>query len=106
MREYRTPLLLMEPIHLKAMVSLFFVIFFAKGAATGIVAFTTEDVERLHKEGVKSILVRAETSPEDVGGMYAAAGILTARGGKLISMLLLLFFLCRRDTGLNSVHTI
>uniref|UniRef100_A0A7S2HJX9 Pyruvate, phosphate dikinase n=1 Tax=Octactis speculum TaxID=3111310 RepID=A0A7S2HJX9_9STRA len=51
------------------------------GAATGIVAFTTEDVERLHKEGVKSILVRAETSPEDVGGMYAAAGILTARGG-------------------------
>jgi len=51
------------------------------GAAVGVAAFTTEDVERLHAAGTAAILVRDETSPEDVGGMYAAEGILTARGG-------------------------
>lgn len=51
------------------------------GAAVGQVVFTAEDAEGWHAEGKDVILVRAETSPEDVGGMHAAAGILTARGG-------------------------
>jgi pyruvate,orthophosphate dikinase len=45
------------------------------------VVFSTEDAEDLHAQGKKCILVRVETSPEDVGGMNAAEGILTARGG-------------------------
>ena len=51
------------------------------GAAVGVIAFTTEETERLHAAGTAAILVRDETSPEDVGGMFAAEGILTARGG-------------------------
>jgi pyruvate, orthophosphate dikinase len=51
------------------------------GAATGIVAFTAEDAEARAKEGKEVILVRVETSPEDIGGMHVAEGILTARGG-------------------------
>ncbi|MEI6730531.1 MAG: pyruvate, phosphate dikinase, partial [Pseudomonadota bacterium] len=51
------------------------------GAAAGIVVFSAEEAERsaAHKE--KVILVRIETSPEDIHGMHAAQGILTARGG-------------------------
>jgi pyruvate, orthophosphate dikinase len=52
------------------------------GAAAGEVVFTAEDAERLAGEGKRVILVRKETSPEDVGGMHAAQGILTATGGK------------------------
>ncbi|HPY86395.1 MAG TPA: pyruvate, phosphate dikinase [Spirochaetota bacterium] len=52
------------------------------GAATGIVVFNAKDAEDRAAEGNKVILVRKETSPEDVGGMHAAAGILTATGGK------------------------
>jgi pyruvate,orthophosphate dikinase len=52
------------------------------GAAAGQVAFSAEDAEKLAKEGNRVILVRKETSPEDVGGMHAAQGILTATGGK------------------------
>ena len=52
------------------------------GAAAGKVVFTAEDAEKLAHKGEKVILVRKETSPEDVGGMHAAKGILTATGGK------------------------
>ncbi|KAF9673338.1 hypothetical protein SADUNF_Sadunf10G0013600 [Salix dunnii] len=51
------------------------------GAAVGQVVFSTDDAEEWHAQGKSVILVRTETSPEDVGGMHAAAGILTARGG-------------------------
>ena len=51
------------------------------GAAVGVISFSTEETERLHAAGQAAILVRDETSPEDVGGMFTAEGILTARGG-------------------------
>jgi len=51
------------------------------GAATGKVVFNADDAEDATKKGEKVILVRIETSPEDIGGMYAAQGILTSRGG-------------------------
>jgi pyruvate,orthophosphate dikinase len=51
------------------------------GAATGEVAFTAEEAERLAGEDRDVILVRTETSPEDIHGMHAARGVLTARGG-------------------------
>ncbi|MEW6571687.1 MAG: pyruvate, phosphate dikinase [Nitrospirota bacterium] len=51
------------------------------GAAVGKVVFTADDAEREAEKGEKVILVRTETSPEDIGGMHAAQGILTARGG-------------------------
>jgi len=51
------------------------------GAATGKVVFNAEDAEKLAGKGEAVILVRIETSPEDIGGMNAAKGILTARGG-------------------------
>ncbi len=52
------------------------------GAACGEVVFSAEDAEAWARNGAKVVLVRKETSPEDVGGMHAAAGILTATGGK------------------------
>jgi len=52
------------------------------GAATGEIAFSAEEAELRAKQGASVILVRKETSPEDVGGMFAANGILTATGGK------------------------
>ena len=52
------------------------------GAACGKVVFTAKDAEEWAVRGEKVILVRKETSPEDVGGMHAAQGILTATGGK------------------------
>jgi len=52
------------------------------GAAVGKAVFTAHDAEEWASRGEKVILVRRETSPEDVGGMYAAQGILTATGGK------------------------
>jgi pyruvate,orthophosphate dikinase len=51
------------------------------GAAVGRAVFTAEDAEEWNDEGEDVILVRIETSPEDVGGMDAAEGILTSRGG-------------------------
>ena len=51
------------------------------GAGTGKLAFTAEDAEARHKAGEKVVLVRAETSPEDLIGMIASEGILTMRGG-------------------------
>ncbi len=51
------------------------------GAATGQIVFNSEDAEKAKNEGTPTILVRTETSPEDIHGMHAAEGILTARGG-------------------------
>ncbi len=52
------------------------------GAAVGKAVFTAEEAEAWALRGERVILVRRETSPEDVGGMYVAQGILTATGGK------------------------
>ena len=52
------------------------------GAAVGRAVFTAQEAEEWASRGEKVILVRRETSPEDVGGMYVAQGILTATGGK------------------------
>jgi len=52
------------------------------GAAVGKVVFSARDAEAWAERGERVILVRHETSPEDVGGMYVAQGILTATGGK------------------------
>ena len=51
------------------------------GAACGKVVFTAEDAEAWHEKGEKVVLVRLETSPEDITGMKASQGILTVRGG-------------------------
>ncbi len=51
------------------------------GAATGRIVFDADEAERLSQLGDAVILVREETSPEDIHGMHAARGILTARGG-------------------------
>ena len=51
------------------------------GAGTGKLAFTAEEAERRHQNGEKVVLVRAETSPEDIVGMVASEAILTMRGG-------------------------
>jgi pyruvate,orthophosphate dikinase len=51
------------------------------GAATGKVVFNSDEAERLGTSGESVILVREETSPEDIHGMHAARGIVTARGG-------------------------
>ena len=51
------------------------------GAASGKVVFTSDEAERLNGMMQNTILVRIETSPEDIHGMHAAKGILTARGG-------------------------
>ena len=51
------------------------------GAASGEVVFSADEAEEAAKLGLKVILVRVETSPEDIHGMHAAQGILTARGG-------------------------
>ncbi|HXN24045.1 MAG TPA: pyruvate, phosphate dikinase [Candidatus Dormibacteraeota bacterium] len=52
------------------------------GAASGVAVFTAAEAEEWASRGEKVILVRRETSPEDVGGMFVAQGILTATGGK------------------------
>ncbi|AZO06002.1 pyruvate, phosphate dikinase [Mesorhizobium sp. M2A.F.Ca.ET.037.01.1.1] len=51
------------------------------GAATGEIVFSSADAEDARAQGRKAILVRIETSPEDIHGMHAAEGILTTRGG-------------------------
>ncbi|MDR0749482.1 MAG: pyruvate, phosphate dikinase, partial [Tannerellaceae bacterium] len=51
------------------------------GAATGQIVFFADDAAQWYKDGKKTVLVRIETSPEDLAGMAAAEGILTARGG-------------------------
>lgn len=51
------------------------------GAATGEIVFTSDEAEEMRAQNRKAILVRIETSPEDIHGMHAAEGILTTRGG-------------------------
>jgi pyruvate,orthophosphate dikinase len=51
------------------------------GAASGAIVFNSDDAEAAKKAGHKVVLVRVETSPEDIHGMHAAEGILTTRGG-------------------------
>ncbi|WP_075217051.1 pyruvate, phosphate dikinase [Mongoliimonas terrestris] len=51
------------------------------GAASGEIVFTSDEAEATRQRGVPCILVRVETSPEDIHGMHAAEGILTTRGG-------------------------
>ena len=51
------------------------------GAVSGKVVFSSDEAERLNSMMQYTILVRIETSPEDIHGMHAAKGILTARGG-------------------------
>lgn len=51
------------------------------GAATGEIVFSSDEAEDLKSQGRKVILVRVETSPEDIHGMHASEGILTTRGG-------------------------
>ena len=51
------------------------------GAASGKVTFSSDEAERLKEQMQNTILVRIETSPEDINGMHASQGILTARGG-------------------------
>ena len=51
------------------------------GAASGEIVFSAEDAEALRAAGRKAILVRVETSPEDIHGMHASEGIVTTRGG-------------------------
>ena len=51
------------------------------GAACGQIVFFADDAEKWHEEGKQVVMVRIETSPEDLAGMSAAEGILTARGG-------------------------
>lgn len=51
------------------------------GAASGAIVFSSDEAEKAKAEGRKVILVRVETSPEDIHGMHAAEGILTSRGG-------------------------
>ena len=51
------------------------------GAAAGTIYFTAEEAKEAHETGERVILVRLETSPEDIEGMHAAEGILTVRGG-------------------------
>src|SRR5260221_4550804 len=51
------------------------------GAASGEIVFSSDEAELMKTQGRKVILVRIETSPEDIHGMHAAEGILTHRGG-------------------------
>ena len=51
------------------------------GAAAGKVYFTAEEAKAAHEAGERVVLVRLETSPEDIEGMHASEGILTVRGG-------------------------
>ena len=59
------------------------------GAACGKIVFSAEDAEEWNARGEKVVLVRLETSPEDITGMKASQGILTVRGGMTSHALLL-----------------
>ena len=53
----------------------------SQGAATGLVVFTADEAVEVKERGAEAILVRPETSPDDVHGIIAAAGVITSRGG-------------------------
>ncbi|MDR2481823.1 MAG: pyruvate, phosphate dikinase [Spirochaetaceae bacterium] len=71
----------MDPKALKAAKSLTKGLNASPGAATGRIVFTASDAELWHKKGEKILLVRQDTSPEDIGGMNVSEGILTSTGG-------------------------
>ena len=70
-----------DPAELKAAIPIASALPASPGAATGNVAFTAEDAIERAVKGEKVVLVRLETSPEDIEGMAASQGILTVRGG-------------------------
>ena len=72
---------MIDPAYEKELVSIAKGLNASPGAAAGKIVFTAEDAEVAKAKGEKVILVRKETSPEDIGGMNAAEGILTATGG-------------------------
>ncbi len=73
---------LIEPSQKKSLKLLTVGINASPGAATGKIVFNSEDAEAWNAKGEDVLLVRKETSPEDIGGMAAAKGILTSTGGK------------------------
>jgi len=70
-----------DPAALKAAVQIGSALPASPGAAAGKVYFTAEDAVKAKERGERVILVRLETSPEDIEGMHASQGILTVRGG-------------------------
>jgi pyruvate,orthophosphate dikinase len=72
---------MLEPKALKAAKSLGKGLNASPGAACGQIVFTAKDAEKWAEEGKRVLLVRKETSPEDIGGMFASQGILTSTGG-------------------------
>ncbi|MBI9096866.1 MAG: pyruvate, phosphate dikinase [Spirochaetaceae bacterium] len=72
---------MIDPAYEKDLVSIAKGLNASPGAAAGTIVFTAEAAEIAKAKGEKVILVRKETSPEDIGGMNAAEGILTATGG-------------------------
>jgi pyruvate,orthophosphate dikinase len=72
---------MIDPKALKAAKSLTRGLNASPGAATGRIVFSAQEAEEWHDRGEKVLLVRKETSPEDIGGMVASQGILTSTGG-------------------------
>jgi pyruvate,orthophosphate dikinase len=72
---------MLEPKALKAAKSLGMGLNASPGAACGQIVFTAKEAEKWVADGKKVLLVRQETSPEDIGGMFVAEGILTSTGG-------------------------
>ena len=72
---------MIDPKHRKTLVSLARGLNASPGAATGQIVLTADEAEEWAKEGKKVLLIRKETSPEDIGGMAVAQGILTSTGG-------------------------
>jgi pyruvate,orthophosphate dikinase len=72
---------MIEPGALKAAVAITKGLNASPGAATGRIVFTAQDAESWHGRGEKVLLVRKDTSPEDIGGMAVSQGVLTSTGG-------------------------
>jgi pyruvate,orthophosphate dikinase len=72
---------MIDPVVLKAAIVLTKGLNASPGAATGRIVFTAQDAEAWHGRGEKVLLVRKDTSPEDIGGMVVSQGVLTSTGG-------------------------
>jgi pyruvate,orthophosphate dikinase len=72
---------MVDPAALKAALSLTSGLNASPGAGTGRIVFSAKDAEAWHSRGEKVLLVRKDTSPEDIGGMVVSQGILTSTGG-------------------------
>ena len=81
MIDEKTALLRCEPNKLDELLHPIFGLPASPGAASGQIVFFADDAAKWHDDGHRVIMVRIETSPEDLAGMSAAEGILTARGG-------------------------